>query len=271
MFLQPQLKTLMRDGSEGAERHDARNLQESWRKFAAFAYVAEQYGYRYYGLSPTSPKGSPNPYFAFRRAPDAVERASRTAALFPQALTGGQLPGMRPGGSRLRPLTEARREVDLLHARIQVDYNGSHRGRGLLQLLVIPLVMLIPLSQTGFTPHLPAGVRRHLDPLHRSVGRGSLPGPPPTHQIHPSLAGSGHPVAAQPLTCPVRRRVSGRSALTTRAATAGPARRPQHMGEQDEEATLVQTGGRPSAAPSGGEPAEAAVRRRTLRVLLVRP
>lgn len=151
MFLQPQLKTLMRDGSEGAERHDARNLQKSWRKFAAFAYVAEQYGYRYDGLSPTSPKGSPNPYSAFRRTPDAVERASRTAALFPQALMGGQLPGMRPGGSRLRPRPEARREVDLLHARIQVDYNGSHRRRGLLQLLVIPLVMLIPLSQTGFT------------------------------------------------------------------------------------------------------------------------
>ncbi|MFH8490958.1 hypothetical protein [Streptomyces longisporoflavus] len=151
MFLQPQLKTLMRDGSRGAELHDARNLQKSWRKFAAFAYVAEQYGYRYDGLSPTSPKESPNPYFAFRRTPDAVERAARTAALFPQALTGGQLPGMRPGGSRLRPLPEAQRAVDLLHARIQVDYAGSHRRRGLLQLLVIPLALLIPLSQTGFT------------------------------------------------------------------------------------------------------------------------
>jgi len=152
MFLQPQLKALMRDGSKGDELHDARNLQKSWRKFAAFAYVAEQYGYRYDGPSPTSPKGSPNPYFAFRRTPDAVERASRTAALFPQALAGGRLPGMRPGGSRLRPLPEAQREVDLLHARIQVDYTSSHRRRGLLQLLVIPMVMLIPLSQTGFSP-----------------------------------------------------------------------------------------------------------------------
>ncbi|MFI1677364.1 hypothetical protein [Streptomyces sp. NPDC020607] len=151
MFLRPQLTTLLRDGSKGAERHDARNLQRSWRKFAAFAYVAEQYGYRYDGLSPISPKGSPNPYFAFRRTPDAADRASRTAAQFPRAMTGGQLPGMRPGGSRLRPLPETQRQVDLLHARIMVDYTGSHSRRGLIQLLIIPLVMLIPLSQTGFS------------------------------------------------------------------------------------------------------------------------
>ncbi|MGW0737272.1 hypothetical protein [Streptomyces sp. NPDC002851] len=151
VFLGPQLKTLMRDGAKGAERHDARNLQRSWRKFAAFAYVAERYGYQYDGLSPTSPKGSPNPYFAFRRTADAAERAAHSATHFPHALQGGQLPGMRSGGSRLRPLPEARREVDLLHARIMVDYTGSHRRRGLIQLLVMPLAMLIPLSQTGFT------------------------------------------------------------------------------------------------------------------------
>ncbi|MFD4985920.1 hypothetical protein [Streptomyces sp. NPDC058374] len=151
MFLRPQLKALLRDGSGGAERHDARNLQWSWRRFATFAYVAEQYGYRYDGLSPDSPRGSPNPYFAFRRTPDAVERATRSAVRFPHALRGGQLPGMRVGGCRLRPLPEARREVELLHARIMVDHSASHRRRGVVQLLVLPLVMLIPLSQTGFT------------------------------------------------------------------------------------------------------------------------
>ncbi|WP_051851954.1 hypothetical protein [Streptomyces sp. NRRL F-5650] len=46
MFLQPQLRALLRDGAQGAERHDVRSLQRSWRKFAAFAYVAEQCGYR---------------------------------------------------------------------------------------------------------------------------------------------------------------------------------------------------------------------------------
>lgn len=58
---------------------------------------------------------------------------------------------MRPGGNRLRPLPQAQRGGDLLHARIVVDYTRTHRGRGLFQLLVLPLVMLIPLSQVGFT------------------------------------------------------------------------------------------------------------------------
>jgi hypothetical protein len=126
-------------------------LQRSWRNFAAFAYVVEQYGYRYDGLSPLSPQGSPNPYFAFLRMPDAAERAARTAARYPDALDGGPLPGMRPGGRRLRPLPEARRDVDLLHARIMVDHSRTHRRRGLIALLLIPLVLLIPLSQTGFS------------------------------------------------------------------------------------------------------------------------
>ncbi|WP_435615344.1 hypothetical protein [Streptomyces coelicoflavus] len=151
MFLQPQLRALLRDGSQGAERHDARNLQRSWRKFAAFAYVAEQYGYRYDGLSPLSPKGSPNPYFAFRRLPDAPERAAWSAERYPAAPQGGPLPGMRPGGSRLRPLPEVQTDVDLLHARILVDYSRTHRRRGLTALLVLLVAMLIPLSQTGFS------------------------------------------------------------------------------------------------------------------------
>ncbi|WUC44052.1 hypothetical protein OG692_20160 [Streptomyces cellulosae] len=151
MLLQAQLKALLREGARGAKRYDVRHTQRSWRQFAAFAYVVEQYGYRYDGLSPLSPKGSPNPYFAFRRMPDAAERAARTAALHPDAPNGGPLPGMRPGGRRLEPLPEARREVDLLHARIMVDHSRTHRRRGLILLLVLPLVMLIPLSQTGFS------------------------------------------------------------------------------------------------------------------------
>ncbi|MBQ0883974.1 hypothetical protein KBZ94_03360 [Streptomyces sp. RM72] len=151
MFLQPQLRALLRDGAAGAERHDARNLQRSWRKFAAFAYVAEQYGYRYEGLSTLSPKGSPNPYFAFRRLPDASERAAWSTQHHPAAPEGGPLPGMRPGGSRLRPLPEVQHDVDLLHARIMVDYSRTHRQRGLTALLVLLVAMLIPLSQTGFS------------------------------------------------------------------------------------------------------------------------
>ncbi|MFJ6069874.1 hypothetical protein ACIQFU_03360 [Streptomyces sp. NPDC093065] len=154
-MLKPQLAALLRDGSQGLEQHDARNLQLSWRRFAAFAYVAEQYGYRYDGLSPLSPEGSPNPYFAFRRLPDAPERAAWNAQHHTAAPDSGPLPGMRPGGSRLRPLPEVRHDVDLLHARIMVDYSRTHRRRGLTALLVLLVAMLIPLSQTGFsTPSL---------------------------------------------------------------------------------------------------------------------
>ncbi|MGV9908828.1 hypothetical protein [Streptomyces tendae] len=42
-------------------------------------------------------------------------------------------------------------EVDLLHARIMVDYSRTHRRRGLIALLVLMAAMLIPLSQTGFS------------------------------------------------------------------------------------------------------------------------
>ncbi|MGV9390425.1 hypothetical protein ACWDQL_15000 [Streptomyces olivaceus] len=151
MFLQSQLRALLRDSSQGVERHDARNLQRSWRRFAAFAYVAEQYGYRYDGLSPLSPTGSPNPYFAFRRLPDAPQRTARSAQRHPAAPENGALPGMRAGGSRLRPLPEVQHEVDLLHARIMVDYSSTHRRGGLTALLVLLMAMLIPLSQTGFS------------------------------------------------------------------------------------------------------------------------
>ncbi|MFF3857512.1 hypothetical protein, partial [Micromonospora sp. NPDC002575] len=132
--------------------HDARNLLKSRKRFASFAYIAEQYGYEYSGLSSLSPSGSPNPYFAFRRMPDAAERAMRTAEQHPDALNGGRLPGMHPGGDRLTPLPEAQHAVGLLHARIEVDYSGTQKKRGLIQLLIMPLALLIPLSQFGFTP-----------------------------------------------------------------------------------------------------------------------
>ncbi|MFD4345697.1 hypothetical protein ACFWQ6_12670 [Streptomyces coelicoflavus] len=150
-MLRSQLAALLRDGAQSLQQHEARNLQRSWRRFAAFAYVAEQYGYRYNGLSPLSPTGSPNPYFAFRRLPDAPERAAWSAQHYPAAPEGGPLPGMRPGGSRLRPLPEMQQEVDLLHARIVVDYSRTHRRRGLTALLVLLVALLIPLSQTGFS------------------------------------------------------------------------------------------------------------------------
>ena len=89
--------------------------------FAKFAYIAEQYGYRYGGLNPDK-VGTGRPFFIFRRLPDARLRAEQTHARFPKALSGGQLPGMRPWRFPVPPQPEARREVKLLHARIKVDY-----------------------------------------------------------------------------------------------------------------------------------------------------
>lgn len=51
----------------------------------------------------------------------------------------------------MRPLPEVQQEVDLLHARIVVDYSRTHRRRGLTALLVLLVAMLVPLSQTGFS------------------------------------------------------------------------------------------------------------------------
>ncbi|NED05756.1 hypothetical protein G3I55_29365, partial [Streptomyces sp. SID6648] len=57
---------------------------------------------------------------------------------YPTAPEGGRLP-------------ETQRDVDLLHARIMVDYSLTHRRRGLTALLVLLVAMLIPLSQIGFS------------------------------------------------------------------------------------------------------------------------
>ncbi len=96
----------------------------SLRKFAQFAYVAEQYGYRYAGLDPDL-GGSGTPFFLFRRLPDGAERAARTRELYPDALGRGRLPGMRAWPAPVLTLPEARGQVKLLHARITVDYHGA--------------------------------------------------------------------------------------------------------------------------------------------------
>lgn len=147
MILQRTFKALLQAGSEGAEQHLLVNPWGSRRKFAAFAYIAEQYGYRYDGLAPGVSPSMSHPTFAFRRLPDATERATRTAAQYSNALHGGPYPGMRPGGDGLTPLPQARREVDLLHARIKVDLYGESAGKRVRKLAIaIPIAVLIVLA-----------------------------------------------------------------------------------------------------------------------------
>lgn len=121
----------------------------SLRKFAQFAYVAEQYGYRYDGLDPDL-RDSGTPFFAFRRLPDAAERTARTKELFPHALRRGRLPGMRAWPAPVLTLPEARGQVKLLHARISVDYYGA-LGRQRIRpwLIGLPTVFLLFLVVNG--------------------------------------------------------------------------------------------------------------------------
>ncbi|MFC8082364.1 hypothetical protein [Streptomyces sp. NPDC057340] len=118
-------------------------------KFAQFAYIAEQYGYRYSGLDPEL-RDSGTPFFVFRRLPDAPQRAAGTRERFPGALEGGRLPGMRAWPVPVLTLPRARREVRLLHARIAIDYYGAlGRQRMRPWLIGIPVVFLLFLLVNG--------------------------------------------------------------------------------------------------------------------------
>ncbi|MFE1016632.1 hypothetical protein ACFW4M_36000 [Streptomyces sp. NPDC058794] len=121
----------------------------SLRKFAQFAYIAEQYGYRYSGLDPEL-RDSGSPFFVFRRLPDAREHAARTRERFPGALGGGRLPRMRAWPVPVLTLPTARSEVRLLHARIAVDYYGA-LGRQPVRpwLIGVPALFLLFLLVNG--------------------------------------------------------------------------------------------------------------------------
>ncbi|GHI92010.1 hypothetical protein [Streptomyces olivaceus] len=78
-----------------AEAHEfvVRSRIPGLKKFAASAYVAEFFWYRYTGHAPGSAALN-NPYLLFLRTPDARERALLT--LNPETSTRKPLPGMRP-------------------------------------------------------------------------------------------------------------------------------------------------------------------------------
>ncbi|MDJ0466640.1 hypothetical protein [Streptomyces sp. H27-C3] len=150
MILQRALRALLKDAAEGAELHTLVNPWASRRKFASFAYIAEQYGYRYIGLAPGIPMGRSHPVFAFRRLPDGPERAARTMTHYPNVAQRGPFPGMKAGGDGLTPLPETRREIELLHARIKVDLFGKSSTKRIKRLLfAIPIGIFIALAVTG--------------------------------------------------------------------------------------------------------------------------
>ncbi|MFF0728647.1 hypothetical protein [Streptomyces sp. NPDC004134] len=156
--LRSRLRALLKAGEQGAETYTTINPWNSRRTFAAFAYLAEQYGYRYAGLSPEHSASRAHPVFAFRRLPDAVERATRTRARCPDAPLGGPLPGLT-GGRRPVPLPEARREVELLHARIKVDlYGTSRRGRIRMLAVAVPVGVFVAVAVNSGSDPVPLAV-----------------------------------------------------------------------------------------------------------------
>ncbi|WP_406171111.1 hypothetical protein [Streptomyces sp. NBC_00996] len=153
MGVERHIRALLREDERGAETFTFQSPWNSKRKFAAYAYIAEQYGYVYAGLEPTL-SGSARPVFLFRRnpSPEARERAAATRAQYPSAPRGGPTPGMKPVASGLRPLPKVRPAVDLLHARIEVDLSGDvQRKRTLPFLFIAPILIVIALAKIGFT------------------------------------------------------------------------------------------------------------------------
>jgi hypothetical protein len=135
--------------SRGEDEYSVRPVVVSTKKFAAFAYVARQLGYRYAGHTPGTAAAN-NPSFSFRRMADAGSLTAAVAAAHPHMLHGGPIPGMRQGKG-LSPLPEAEREVDVLYSQMVLDACGRYSRRVLGNLLLVLVGMVIFLAFRGFT------------------------------------------------------------------------------------------------------------------------
>lgn len=149
MDVKRMLNGLLEAGSQGRAEYSVRPYTSSTKTFAAFAYVAEQFGYRYVGHTPGT-GATNNPYYSFQRMPDAHERAAATVANHPDVLHGGALPGMRPGGG-LRPLPSVQQEVELLHSQMILDACGRYNGRVLGNLILVLVAAAVFLGFMGYT------------------------------------------------------------------------------------------------------------------------
>ncbi|MFI7350590.1 hypothetical protein ACIBSR_30615 [Streptomyces sp. NPDC049936] len=143
------LNELAKAVTEEASEFTVRPRLPGLRRFAAFAYVAEQSGYRYAGHAPGNAALN-NPYFLFRRTSDARERTAALGAAPPGASEGAPLPGMRPGLG-LTPDESARPRVELLHSRMVVDASGRYTTRVLSNVLLLPVVLAVFLFFPGYT------------------------------------------------------------------------------------------------------------------------
>ncbi|WP_419995866.1 hypothetical protein [Streptomyces boninensis] len=142
------LNGLMEAGRQGMAEYTVRPYALSRRKFASFAYVADQLGYRYAGHTPGT-GATNNPYFTFRRTADAPERAAAAMAEYPGILHGGPLPGMRQGGG-LDPLPEVRAEVGLFYSQMVLDGCARYNRRVLPNIVLLLVAAVVILAIAGF-------------------------------------------------------------------------------------------------------------------------
>ncbi|MGW0736722.1 hypothetical protein [Streptomyces sp. NPDC002851] len=150
MDVRRMLNGLMQAARRGESEYHVRPYLISRKQFAAFAYVADQLGYRFMGHSPGT-GATNNPYFMFRRTADSPAKAAATMERYPALLQGGPLPGMRPGGE-LRPLPSVQAEVDVFYSQMVLDGCRRYNRRVLPNILLLLVVALIVLGIAGFPP-----------------------------------------------------------------------------------------------------------------------
>ncbi|MGW1049408.1 hypothetical protein [Streptomyces sp. NPDC002521] len=133
----------------GRDQYELRLASPNFHRLAAYAYVAEQFGYRYMGAAPGTSTLN-QPLLVFRRAEDLRARAAETLARYPHFAEGGPLPGMVPGKG-LHPSGEAKGEVGLLHSRLVVDAARRYSRRVLRNLVSVLVLMAVVLFFPGYT------------------------------------------------------------------------------------------------------------------------
>ncbi|MCF2128621.1 hypothetical protein L1I79_19580 [Strepomyces sp. STD 3.1] len=120
------LHALAKAVAEDASEFTVRPRLPGLKRFAAFAYVAEQSGYRYAGHAPGNAALN-NPCFIFRRTSDPRERTATPGSATPDA------------------------SVELLHSRMVVDASGRYTTRVLSNVLLLPVVLAVFLLFPGYT------------------------------------------------------------------------------------------------------------------------
>lgn len=142
--------TALRDAvAGGRDQYEVQLTSPGLRKFAAYAYVAQQFGYRYLGPSSSS-RSMNQPLMTFRRSAELRDLAARTLARYPDPAGGGPLPGM-VAGHGLRPSESAAGEVRLIHSRMIVDACARYGRRVLKNILLLLVAIVVFLFFPGYT------------------------------------------------------------------------------------------------------------------------